>query len=126
MGEPEAALECFAKGDRGPLFNPYAIAMFGGRGMALVQSGQDEAAIDCARAGLELSTEYGTFHRILASALAHLGRMDEAAAALAEALRLVPDDTIANGWKRSRYVDKPATRRYFEGLRRAGMPEGEE
>ena len=67
-----------------------------------------------------------TLQRALASAHANAGRMDEARAAMATVMELVPDESIAFGRKRSGYSDTPGTRRYFEGLRLAGMPEGEE
>jgi len=123
LGEPEEALACFRKGERFFRFNPWAVAMLGGAAVACVQAGDDDEAVAYAHRGLEISTEYGAFYRALAAAYAHMGQHQNAAAALKEALRLVPDDSIASGRSRSGYADTAASRRYFEGLRLAGMPE---
>jgi hypothetical protein len=55
--------------------------------------------------------------------LAHLDHREDTAIALAQLLRLVPDETISAIRKRSPFVDSPGPQRYFEGLRMAGLPE---
>lgn len=125
MGEPEAAIDCFRQGERALRFSPFVLAHTSGLAFALLQSGQYEEAIMEGRRGLELTNEYSTLHRVIASASAHLGRMDEAHAALAENDRTNPGDTIQKGWKRNAFSDTPGTRRFYEGLRLAGMPEGD-
>jgi len=126
MGEPEPAIDCFRQNERAIRFSPFAAAATAGLSFALLQAGKDEEAILEARRGLELTTEFSTLHRVIASAAAHLGRMDEAYAAQRENERINPGDSIQMGWKRNAFADTPGTRRYYEGLRLAGMPEGDE
>ncbi len=121
-GEPEAALEVLGEAPRlGRRFGFRRVPTLGG--LAAVQAGRDEDALRHAEEGLSLSANYPTLHRIRAAACAWLGRDDEAREAVAEALRLGPDDAISTGRARSGYADTPETRRWFEGLRRAGLPE---
>ena len=54
----------------------------------------------------------------LSAAYAHVGRMDEAKAALAEARRLNPKLTIK--WMKEHTPNLPAV---FAGLEKAGLPE---
>jgi adenylate cyclase len=70
-----------------------------------------------------LFPEYSGSYRYLAAALAHLGRIEEAQAALATMKRLVPDVTVSSVRKAGRYVDTPGTRLYFDGLQKAGLPD---
>ncbi len=89
-----------------------------------MQAGRDEAAIEYAIRGLELTQGYLSLYRALASASAHLGRMEAAREAVAAILRLSPEDSLsANRARMIGYGDTEATRRYFEGLRLAGLPE---
>ncbi len=125
MGEPELALECLAVGRKLNRFSPWAIPHIGMLALASVMAGNDDEAIAIAEEGLQLTAGFGTLHRALASALAHSGRFDEARTALDKALDLVPGESIAFGRQRSGYADTPGTQRYFEGLRLAGMPEGD-
>ena len=126
MGEPEPAIDCFRQNERAVRFSPFVAAAAAGLSFALLQAGEDEEAILEARRGLELTTEFSTLHRVIASAAAHLGRMEEAYAAQQENERINPGDTILLGWKRNAFADTPGIRRYYEGLRLAGMPEGDE
>lgn len=57
----------------------------------------------------------------LAACLAQMGRMDEAAAAVAEARRLRPDCSLAK--MRSRDLSAADAERLIDGLRKAGLPE---
>ncbi|HKK36791.1 MAG TPA: hypothetical protein VJ994_10910 [Paracoccaceae bacterium] len=125
-GEPATALEVLGEARRlGRRFGFQRLPTLGGLGLGLaaVQAGRDEDALLHAEEGLRLSANYPTLHRIRAAACAWLGRDDEAREAVAEALRLGPDDAISTGRARSGYADTPATRRWFEGLRRAGLRE---
>lgn len=125
MGEPEPAIECFRQCGQTIHFSPFGVAANAGLSFSMLQASQDEEAILEARRGLELTTEFSTLHRVIASAAAHLGRMDEAQAALRENERINPGDSIQAGWKRNAFAETPGTQRYYEGLSLAGMPEGE-
>jgi len=62
-------------------------------------------------------------HRILAASLGQLNRIEEAKAALAEFLRLVPDATIESNRTQSLMKRPEDKERYLDGLRKAGLPE---
>ncbi len=89
--------------------------------------GQDnEAVVRCVRA-IEANRNHPLVHFYLAAALAHLGRLDEARGATEAGLALDPTFTI------SRYrANAPSsnetylaqTKRIYEGMRMAGVPEG--
>lgn len=124
MGDPLPAVDCFEKALRLGRFGPWRLHILGGAAVASVQAGRDEAAIEYAIRGLELTQGYLSLYRALASASAHLGRMEAAREAVAAILRLSPEDSLsANRARMIGYGDTEATRRYFEGLRLAGLPE---
>ena len=123
LGEPQHAIDCFRKFERLGRFNPFSEAVAGGVALACVQAGRDETAIEHAQKALEITRDYPSLYRALAAAYAHLGRREDASIALAQLLRLVPDESISYIRDRSPFTDSPTVRRYFEGLRMAGVPE---
>jgi hypothetical protein len=65
-------------------------------------------------------------HRHLAVLYQEVGREEEARAAAAEVLRIFPGASIEDSRARCLYVQEPALlERFFGGLRKSGMPEGE-
>jgi len=60
--------------------------------------------------------------RYRAAALAHLGRIDEANAAVAELLKAQPDSSLRSA-RSSGFHDPRMTELYVSGLERAGLPE---
>lgn len=123
LGEPQKALDCFQKFQRIGRFSPYSEAVSGGLAVAYVQAGRYEAAINHCEQALKSMRGLPPLYRALAAANAKLGRIDDASVAIAQLLRLVPDDSISGIHERANYADSPATLRYFEGLRLAGLPE---
>jgi len=97
--------------------------ILGALGFASLQARQYQKSIQYAREALEISAGYTPLFRQLAAAHAQLGQMDEAKAAIDTLLEQMPGDTISQIQHRSNYADTPETRRYFEGLRLAGLPE---
>ena len=126
MGDPEPALDCFRERHKLHRFGPFSAALLSFWALAAVMSGRDDEAITAAEKGLRQTTGFATLYRALAAAYAHAGRMDEARAAAARVLELLPEESIEFGRRRSNYPDTPGTRRYFDGLRLAGIPEGDE
>jgi len=122
-GETETALDCFRKFERFGNFHPYSVPTKGGTALAALQLGDDALAISVAQDGLQLSSTYATFHSVLASAYALTGQPDHAAAALAKYRALVPDRTISSWKAMNDYGGSEGGKRYFEGLRLAGLPE---
>src|ERR1700694_1657521 len=97
-------------------------------GLAKAQLGADAEAVSWMRRGLDVNRNYSVTHFDLAAALARLGKLDEARAAVNAGLALDPRFTI----RRYRHVtyansDNPTYRagreRVIEGMRLAGVPE---
>jgi adenylate cyclase len=85
---------------------------------AYVNAGNHDAAVDKTRQALRRRPDYAPAYYILAIALAYLGRLEEARAALAKC------DEVSPGFVESRsdwrpYVDAASNERLREGLRRA-------
>lgn len=73
----------------------------------------------CARRALT----FGHWRRYLAAALAHLGRRDEARAALTEAASMQGYASIGEICRSDSYLESAEFDRLIEGLRKAGFPE---
>jgi TolB-like protein/class 3 adenylate cyclase len=90
--------------------------------------GDDDAAVGSFRRSIESNRNAPPFvHFYLAAALAHLGRRDEARAAVQAGLALLPAFTIARV-RAGAATDNPIylsqRQRIYEGMRIAGVPEG--
>jgi tetratricopeptide (TPR) repeat protein len=122
IGEPEAALECFEKFQKGVVLDAYAPAVRAGAAGALLQMGRFEEALEAAEQALRINPLYPSPLRIAAAALAHLGRETEAQAMVARLLTVAPQESLSDLRARSGYCETPAVQLYFEGLARAGLP----
>jgi hypothetical protein len=98
-------------------------------GTAKLGLGDDESAVAWLRRSIEANRNLPTSHFLLASALAHLGRPDEARAALRAGLSLDPTATMRR-WSATfiAAMANPVARaqadRVLDGMRLAGVPEG--
>jgi TolB-like protein/class 3 adenylate cyclase/Tfp pilus assembly protein PilF len=97
-------------------------------GVAKSYLGHDDAAVASFRRSIETNRNAPPFvHFYLAAALAHLGRHDEAQAAVQAGLALVPAFTLARV-RAGAATDNPTylsqRERLYEGMRMAGVPEG--
>jgi TolB-like protein/Tfp pilus assembly protein PilF len=90
--------------------------------------GRYEEAVAWQRRSIEANGNEPTAHFHLGIALAHLGRSEEALAAARAGLALAPHFTIASHRAGNIFSDSPAhlawRERQYEGLRKAGVPEG--
>lgn len=123
VGDPDQAIDCLKRAHSLGGHSPWGLSIKGGLAMAYCQDGEDEEAVRYADEGLESSGGYATLHRIRAASCAHLGRMDEARVSVANALELTPADSVTAVHARNFFAETEGTRRYLEGLRKAGMPE---
>ncbi len=90
---------------------------------ANLQAMRYQEAADAARKALQLNSYYVPAHLILAASCAHLGRLDEAQAAIKRSLERNPELTIARlpeFFPIARYKNLDA---YLDGLRKAGLPD---
>lgn len=123
QGLTEPAIDCLRRALTLGRQTPWGLTILGGLGQASLQLGQFERTIRYCNEALEISSGYLPIYRQLAAAHAQLGQMEEARTALAELLRVMPDDTVSGVMQRSGYADTPETRLYFDGLRMVGLPE---
>jgi Flp pilus assembly protein TadD len=95
-------------------------------GGAKFSLGSDEEAVTRFHRSLEISRNYPLVHFYLAAALAHLGRLDEARAAVQTGLAINSTFTISR-FRANAQSDNPTwlaqRERVCEGMRKAGVPE---
>jgi adenylate cyclase len=117
VGRPKDAIEQMKQAMRlnplGP--NWYAWNL----GLAYYHAGQYEKAIAALKPLLHLG--WVSVPRRLAASYAQLGRLDEARAQAAEALKLDPDFSIATFTKTQSYKNPTDLEHYLDGLRKAGL-----
>lgn len=90
--------------------------------MALIQLERDKEAVLAARKGVQGNPNSASAWRAFAAALALTGQMDEARTATKRLLAIDPRCTLTAMAVRYGYTDA-ARARYFEGMRKAGLPE---
>ena len=84
---------------------------------------QYEDAVAWARRAISERPTYLLAHRLLAANLALLGRIEAANDAVRMLLSLAPGDTVTSIMAQSALVNNCLRRRYFDALRRAGLPD---
>ena len=85
--------------------------------------GANEEAVARLRRSIELNRNWPLVHFFLAAALANLGQLDEARAETHVGLTLDPTFTIQR-FRGGEENDNPIFLQIFEGLRKAGVPDG--
>jgi TolB-like protein len=86
--------------------------------------GDDEAAARFALRALAQPSFQWSRYAVLIAALGQLGRQDEACNYLAEVSRIRPDFSVAFVRTMHPFIRDMGIDRYYEGLRKAGVPEG--
>jgi tetratricopeptide (TPR) repeat protein len=108
-------------------FDVQAFPWFAIVGFAKNSLGRYEEAIDWLRQGISRNSKFAMPHFHLGSALAHLGRMEEARAAATAGLALDPTFNLAS-FRAAQITDDPYyliwRERVIEGMRKAGVPDG--
>ena len=97
-------------------------------GLAKLHLGRYEQAVEWFRRAIEANRNHPPAHFNLASALAQLGRLDEARSAVKAGLALNPNFTVSRiRAARTARTDDPTylaqLEPILEGLRKAGVPE---
>ena len=105
----------------------YAYAWMASAGVAKLALGSDEEAMTLLQRAVEANPNYSTAHFWLASALAHVGRLDDARLAVQAGLSLDPTFTVSR-YRKGAFSNNPAylaqRERIYDGMRKAGVPEG--
>jgi TolB-like protein len=108
-------------------FDTFAFAWFAVVGFAKNSLGRYEEAIAWLRQSVSRNSRFAMAHFHLGSALAHLGRMEEARAAAAAGIAIDPTFNLAS-FRAAQLTDDPYylnwRERVIEGMRKAGVPEG--
>ena len=94
------------------------------RSLAHLFMKQHEAAAEWATKAIRVSNCHYSANAYLVAALGHLGRVDDARAALEELLRRKPEFSCSFARKKLFYIKNSAQmEHYLDGLRKAGLPE---
>lgn len=121
-GEPEQALDYLQRGMRLSPYDSWSHDSWSGVALALIQLQRDEGAVQAGQRAVQLNPRWSTSWRALAAALALAGRLNEAKEATRRLLDL--DSTCSISAVAARYgLSDQASVRYFDGLRKAGLPE---
>jgi len=122
--QPEPAIDALAQARRLSPFDPLAYWNATGSAIAHIAARQFETALEWAERALHDQPRAAHAVRAKVVANAHLGRLDEARAALSQLLVMHPGLTIA-GWKSTTPGISPEFIEIYEtGLRLAGLPDG--
>jgi tetratricopeptide (TPR) repeat protein len=107
--------------------DPWAYVWLLTAGFAACLLGRNEEAASWFRRSIEANRNFALCHFIYATALANMGRMDQARSEVAAGLALDPDFTITN-FQSAVWSDNPVyleqRARVIDDMRRAGVPEG--
>jgi TolB-like protein len=121
-GRSEQALTYFERALRLNPLDPRAHDTLIGMALALIQLERDEQAIATARKAIQQRPTFAAAWRMLAAGLALAGRLDEARVALRRVLELDPTCSLTTMYLRFGHSEQ-ARARFYDGLRKAGMPE---
>jgi tetratricopeptide (TPR) repeat protein len=121
---PDDAIPHLEKAMRLDPTSPIAWMWLDGMGFAHFSSGRYEEAVDWAQRSIQINpknSEGG--YRTLAASYAQLGRLDEAQAAVQEALRVDADLSLEKVRRQNSSSRPDFLERWLDGLRMAGLKE---
>jgi adenylate cyclase len=119
-GCPDSAIPLIEKAIRLSPHDPWMHEFLFNIAAAHFASGRYEEAVTFAKRSLQSKPEQPGAYRLLAASYGHLGRTEEAKAALDALLRLAPDLSTA---QLRVFLPSAIVERYVEGLRKAGWKE---
>jgi adenylate cyclase len=123
-GRLDDALDGFHNAERLSPRDPLLWAFTVTHALACILSRDYDSAVQWAHKTMQIPRASGYWpHAVLAAALAHLDRMEEARAAIAAALDAVPDLSLAYLKKTLPTKEPDGLEPYLDGLRKAGLPE---
>jgi adenylate cyclase len=120
-GETKRAIDCFLRAIRLSPRDQEMGYMLHGLGTTYLMCGRNVDALEAGLRAVEEMPKHGPSHRVLIVALVRLGRMEEARAATARLLRIVPDSRLAHIRPPSRIPG--FAEQVLSDLRFAGYPE---
>ena len=121
---PEQAIPSIEAAIRVSPGDPNAFFFHASLALAHLCCARYQEACDHATRSLGIYADWDTTWRVLASSLAHLGRIDEARAAVARLRELAPNVTVSGLRERWPLRNREVLENILEGLDRAGLPAG--
>jgi adenylate cyclase len=121
--QPEAAIEAFQRAQRLSPFDPFGYFNNAGLALAHLAARRFEEAIEWADRTLHTQPRAATAIRVKIIANAHLGRLDEARAAVVRMLAIDPKLTVRAMDAMVGHTPPGFRDLYLAGLRKAGLPE---
>jgi adenylate cyclase len=123
VGRAEEAIANLEKGMRLSPRDPVLFGFLSGVAWAHFAAERYEDAVDWAKRSLKHRSDWADALTALAASCAHLGRSDEARAAVDLIMRLHPEYSISTVQLISASASPEFTRRTLDGLRKAGLKE---
>ena len=124
LGEHAKALARMAKAIELSPSDPHLFFFLAATIMPRLLLGEYEEAAAAGRKAIELNPWFSSSFKGCLAALGHLGLTKEAASVMARLLKMEPAFTVQNAIRRSPMNMADDIKRYADGLRRAGLPEG--
>jgi adenylate cyclase len=121
--QPEAAIEALDRARRLSPFDPLAFFYASNIAAAHLAARRFEQTIEWTDRALHEQPRMVQAMRLKTVALAHLGHLDEARAALGRVLAIDPELTIAGFREYAHFLAPELLELYVTGLRLAGLPE---
>jgi TolB-like protein len=121
-GDSEKALTHFRRAVQLSPRDPRADDAWAGIAIALIQLQRDDEAVEAARAAVQGRPNSASAWRAYSAALALTGQTSEARVAVQRLLEIDPTCSLTEMRARYGYTEE-AARRYFAGMRKAGLPD---
>ena len=119
---PEEALSEIDKAYRLSPRDPLLFGIAASRAIALIILERYAEAVQWARIAVRQPNAHFRIHAVLAAALGHVGRIDEAKHVVDELLRLRPDYSRVLVERTMPFKRREDLDHFIEGLRKAGLP----
>jgi adenylate cyclase len=119
--KPDITISHFERAIRLSPRDPEVALMLGGIAMAHLIAGRGADALAFAQKSIDEMPRYLSSHRVKIASLVGLGRLQEAKAAAAVLLAYDPKFAIST--RLPKYRDDAFQKRYYDGLKAAGLPE---
>ena len=103
--------------------DPFLAMCFNGLSVAAFVRERFDETLDWLAKAIEENPLYPGNYRLLVATYGHLGRIDEARAALEHLLRLMPNLTVESSRNQVPWQRPADMERYLNGLRKAGLRE---
>ena len=124
-GDAEAGTACFERAIRLSPLDPFSFNCHIGLGLARFAAGRPEEAVEWTRRAMREKVGLTWAYRDLATFLADAGKIDEAKEAATRLRQTHPHVTVAEVADALRFMEPGLLGRYVQGLRMAGLPEGD-